>query len=459
MTGSTAPVFGNASLPADGDAHLRGLEGVLRERVRAAADLVTAARLAELVSGLVDLPSPTGDERPVAEHLVDRLSGAGLAAELMPLDDRQANAWGRLPGDGTGPSLMLYAPTDTVTTGDPAEDLPWIGAMRPDLQPCAEVRGDYVIGLGASNPKGHAACVLAAVEAIAAAGIPLHGDLVAAFGAGGMPTNARPGVDNPRLTTGQGAGCSFLLEQGVHTDYAVIAKPGWTVAWDEVGLTWFEIVVHGTHTYTGSRHRLPYRNTVRLAAEVVCRLEDWLPSYTARHTGGQVAPQGMVANIHGGWTRTASFTPENVRLMVDLRISPRSTPSEVRRELEAEVARIAAELGTTVDVRPVLAIPGVASDPDSWFVRRAVGAWEAVTGREHPRTDNGSGATDAAILRSRGIPTVRIGMPKITDAPFPVDFAMGMNAVDLREAAAFTRFLIRFALEVASSDLDTAEVH
>ncbi|MPN34270.1 hypothetical protein SDC9_181763 [bioreactor metagenome] len=50
-------------------------------------------------------------------------------------------------------------------------------------------------------------------------------------------------------------------------------------------------------------------------------------------------------------------------------------------------------------------------------------------------------------------------MPKITDAPFPVDFAMGMNAVDLREAVAFTRFLIRFALEVASSDLDTAEVH
>ena len=53
------------------------------------------------------------------------------------------------------------------------------------------VHGDHVVGLGASNPKGHAAAVMAAAEAIAAAGIPLRGDLLVGLGAGGMPTNGR----------------------------------------------------------------------------------------------------------------------------------------------------------------------------------------------------------------------------------------------------------------------------
>lgn len=441
-----------------GAPYLRGLAEPRRANVRAAADLVTTERLAQLTCALVNVPSPTGDESAVARTIRDLLGESVPSATVMPLDDRQANAWGRIAGAGTGPSLMLYAPTDTVTTGNPAEDLPWLGELRPDLRPEAKVDDRSVIGLGASNPKGHAACVLAAAEAIARAGIDLRGDLIAAFGAGGMPTNARPGVGNPRQNTGQGAGASFLLEQGVHTDYAVIAKPGWTIAWDEVGLVWFEIIVHGTHTYTGSRHRLPYRNPVGLAAEVTLALEKWFPTYTARHTSGQVAPQGMVANVHGGWTRTASFTPENVRLMVDLRISPRATPSRVRRELEAEVARIATELDTRIDVRPMLAIPGQETDPDNWLVRTAVAEWEAVTGRSHPRTDDGSGATDAAILRSRGIPTVRVGMPKVTDTRSPIDFARGMNTLDLDEAVAFTRFLIRLALQVCSSTTEKAEV-
>ncbi len=193
---------------------------------------------------------------------------------------------GRLRGDGSGPDLLLYAPIDTVTTGDPAEDLPWVGnELRADLTPHAQFDENYVIGLGASNPpKGHAVCIVAAAEAIAAAGIPLRGDLVLGFGAGGMPTNARPRCRKPpRRNTGQGVGCSFLLEQGVWADCALIAKPGWTVSWEEVGLAWFEITVHGLHTYVGSRHRLPYRNAITAAGEVVAKLEEWFPKYSAAH--------------------------------------------------------------------------------------------------------------------------------------------------------------------------------
>ncbi|MEV6587380.1 M20 family metallopeptidase [Streptomyces acidicola] len=433
-------------------AGLAGLDDRRRAWAEEAWRHVTGDRLRELIIGLVDIPSPTGDEGPLAAHIAGTLTASGCSATVQPLDDRQANAWARLDGDGTGPDLMLYAPIDTLTVGEESEDLPWIGPeLRDDMRPRATVYDDLVTGLGASNPKGHAACVMMAAEAIALAGIPLTGDLVAAFGAGGMPTNARPG--GTRYNTGQGVGCSFLLEQGVWTDYAVIAKPGWTVSHDEVGLVWFEVTVHGTHTYVGSRHRLPYDNAIARAGEVARHLEEWFVEYADRHTGGTVAPQGIVSSVRGGWPRMAAVTPAVCTLMVDLRIAPDTTPMQARREFSAALDALRAkEPGLDVTARMVLAIPGTRIDPRNWVCRSATAAWEAFEGRGHEVIRGNSGATDANILRGRGIPTVRVGMPKVADAeaPFPIDFARGMNTVSVRAMETLTRHLIRTAVDTVT---------
>jgi acetylornithine deacetylase/succinyl-diaminopimelate desuccinylase-like protein len=427
---------------------LAGLDDTRAAWVTDAWRHVTADRLRELITGLVDVPSPTGDEGPLAAHIAATLTTAGCPARVQPLDDRQANAWARLSGDGTGPDLMLYAPIDTLTVGEESEDLPWIGPeLRDDMRPRATVHDDLVVGLGASNPKGHAACVMMAAEAIALAGIPLTGDLVAAFGAGGMPTNARPG--GTRLNTGQGVGCSFLLEQGVWTDYALIAKPGWTVSWDEVGLVWFEVTVHGTHTYVGSRHRLPYDNPVARAGEVTRQLEEWFVEYADRHTSGTVAPQGIVSSIQGGWPRMAAVTPASCTLMVDLRIGPDTTPMQAKREFMGAIDALR-DKNIDVSADMVLAIPGTRTDPDSWICRSATASWAAFEGREHEVIRGNSGATDANILRGRGIPTVRVGMPKVTDSLFDIDFARGMNTVSVRAMEKLTRHLIRTAVDTVT---------
>ncbi|WP_283138099.1 M20 family metallopeptidase [Rhizohabitans arisaemae] len=434
----------------DGLNGLEGLDRRRREQVAAAWRHVSADRLRELLCGLVNVPSPTGGERRLAEHITGTLAATGITATTQPLDDRQANAWGRLRGDGSGPDLMLYAPIDTLTTGRESEDVPWIGPeLRPDMRPAARVEGDLVIGLGAGNPKGHAACVLMAAEAVHRAGLPLTGDLLVAFGAGGMPANAPPGGE--RRNIGQGVGCSFLLEQGVWADFAVIAKPGWTVSREEVGLAWFEVVVHGVHTYVGSRHRLPYENAIARAGEVAVRLERWFAEYAERHTAGTVAPQGVVAAVEGGWPHLAAVTPAACRLLVDLRLSPGTSPMATKREFGSAIERIRGELpGTAVTFEMVLAVPGTASDPGSWVVSSATAAWEAVEGRPHEVIRGNSGATDANILRSRGIPTVRIGMPKVADVPFEVDFSMGMNTADVREMERLTRHLIRTAVDTVT---------
>ncbi|HEY0507504.1 MAG TPA: hypothetical protein VGD12_05495 [Blastococcus sp.] len=424
-----------------------------REWIDAAWGCITPERLTELVVGMVDRPSPTGEEGELARWVTGELAAGGLAATFQQIDDRQGNAVGRLRGAGTGEDLLLYAPIDTFTVGDPDEDVPWIGPeLRPDMQPRAQVQGHHVLGLGASNPKGHAAAVVAAAEAIAAAGVPLAGDLIVGLGAGGMPTNGRLTRGLARRNAGQGAGCSFMLEQGVWADHAVIAKPGWAVAWEEVGLCWFEVRVRGTFSYVGSRHRMPYRNPIAHAATVVTELEAWFPEYAERHTDGLVAPQGIVASIEGGWPRLASATSALCRFVVDLRTSPRSTPAEVQREFGAAIRAICdrhPELD--VDWSMVLSIPGTTTPEESWIVQAAEAAWEELAGRPHEPIVANSGATDANILRSRGLPTARIGMDRIgPDAPIPLDFPAGMNVVDIREAVRLTRHLVHTAVNVCT---------
>jgi acetylornithine deacetylase/succinyl-diaminopimelate desuccinylase-like protein len=432
-------------------------------RVAAAQACVDPERVAAVCAALVDVPSPTGDETALAEVVAGMLTGAGADATVQPLDPRQANAHGTLRGSANGPTLMLYAPIDTMTTGDLALDLPHVADEPADhLLPHGRRVGDRVIGLGAMNPKGHAACIIAAVEAIAASGVELDGDLVALFGAGGMPTNGLPDADGivRRHHVGHGAGCSFALEQGVWADAAVIAKSGWAVSTEEVGLAWIEVTVHGTHTYVGSRHLLPYRNPIVAAGRVAAHLDEWFAARAAEHTDGPIAPQGIVGSIDGGWPRMPAFTPASARLRTDVRLTPDQSPLDARREVQRSLADLlAAEpdladaLDPGRDVRLVVGIPGSRTSPDHWITRVAVDAWEAETGERHRAPSATSGATDANILRNRGIPTIRVGLPKSLDVDpasgvaIPLGFAAGMNTVDVAALVTLTRYLVRVAIE------------
>ena len=416
------------------------LEAVLRR--------VSPDRLRDAAVAVTSIASPTGREAPLAGWLAAALRDSGVDGRVQHLDADQANAVGRVAGDRTGRDLMLYAPIDTLTTGDPAEDLPWIGPeLRPDMLPVGRADGDLVEGLGASNPKGHAACVLvtgqAYAEALRECGVVPAGDLVLAFGAGGMPTNA---VGPGRANTGHGVGASFLLERGWYTDAAIIAKPGDFVASDEVGLCWFEVRVHGVHTYVGSRHRLPYANPIVAAAEVITRLERWLADFPSRHRTATAAPQGVIGSIAGGWERMVAVTPAVCRLRLDIRLAPGQQPLEVRRELDAFLDGVAAETGVRVDCELVTAIPASATDPESWIVTETIRAWEATAGRPHEPVRDNSGATDANILRARGIPTARVGMPKVVLPGSDVDFARGMNTVDVTAMRRLCEVLARVAV-------------
>lgn len=420
------------------------------ETVGAVMRELTRDRLAELLEGVVNVPSPTGHEGPLATWIAERLTAQGVRSAVQPLDECQANAVGRLPG-GDGPCLLLYAPIDTFTVGDPDQDVPWATTVaRADMEPRAVFHGDLVEGLAAGNPKGHAAVIMAVIEGMAAAGVTPPGELVAGFGAGGMPSFAIDGVGVPgRANTGHGVGATFLLERGCTTDFAVIAKPGWTVSNEEVGLVWVDVLVPGRHTYVGSRHRMPYRNAVALAGQVAERLEAFFEQYAVRHEHSTMKPQGIVAGVHGGSDRLAAATPAVVRLRLDVRLTTEQTGPSVVREIRDEVRRIGADLEVDgLQVEQVAHVPATWTDPTSPVVRATLEAFEAVSGAPHEAIRENSGATDANILRLRGVPTARVGMPKVAKSPDggEVDFTLGMNLVDLNEMRRLAEVLVRTVL-------------
>src|SRR5262249_31535323 len=217
----------------------------------------------------------------------------------------RGNCVARLAGDGTGPDLLLYGHLDTTFTGDAREDYPVLGgADRPDLRPHAVVEDGLITGLGISNPKGGAACAIAAADAVRRAGIPLRGDVILGIVSGGIHRAPVDGVQRSyqgRPYQGFGIGCEHMLKHGVRAAFPLRPKPGYAVVWEEPGQCWLTVQVKGLFCYSGLRHLQANRNPIVDATRVIDGLEKWFPEYTRRHTRGQLAPQAAIGAIESGW--------------------------------------------------------------------------------------------------------------------------------------------------------------
>ena len=135
------------------------------ERARAKLD---PARLKQLLFEITDIHSPTGATRNAAEFVAGHMGKIGLKPMLDPMSPISANVLGEKRGSGGGATLLLYAPIDTHLEGDES-DFPWAGPEQfADLRPSAKMVGDWVYGLGSSNPKAMVAGSFLSLAALCA---------------------------------------------------------------------------------------------------------------------------------------------------------------------------------------------------------------------------------------------------------------------------------------------------
>ena len=412
--------------------------------IDSAISLIDEEAMRQFNLQLTSIHSPTGYEREANQWLVSHMQSIGLNSFYQSMDSDSGNAIGTIKGTGDGSSLMLYAPVDTHLDSIPSRDVPWVGPeLRPDMKPEAYIadNGD-VIGLGSSNPKGMITAIAEAVRVIKASGAPLKGDLIWASCGGGMPS--KPDESEVRQAHGLGSGVSYMINHGVTSDFGIIVKPGWAVSWEEVGLCWFKVTVNGQMGYAGMTRSFPgFRNSVVHASKFILELEKWLPEYQAQNTSGLCSPQGAISAVRAGWPNKPSFPSAVTEIYIDMRCTPRQTPSQVKAEFANAVQNIVtANPDLDIEWEMIAAYPAGHTDPSNWIIQSSMRGWEFSEGSSHKVRLNTSGQTDASAIRNLGIPLARIGFPPVPTTPEAWQGFGGMGVSYIPDLIKVTKALV-----------------
>ena len=138
----------------------------MADETKSVLELIDKQTTAKLLTDLVNISSPTGEEAEIAKYLADRFEKVGLKAILQEADQDRYNAVGVLEGDGSGLSLMFNGHMDTTFTGREKVGLKGGYGLLPTVSSGAHAvaENDRIYGLGATNMKGGVAAFTIAAE-------------------------------------------------------------------------------------------------------------------------------------------------------------------------------------------------------------------------------------------------------------------------------------------------------
>jgi acetylornithine deacetylase len=380
----------------------------LREDVLAHVDAQAVGRL---TTDLIDIPSPMGGERAVAEYLAGRFRAAGLRTWLQEVEPERFNVYGTLPGTGDGPTLMYCGHLDTTFGGDEEG----IRDLGPGYQPKAFVEGEWIFGMGAYNMKSGLASAVAAVEGLAKARVRLKGDVVLA-GVVGETSHAQVGRFQGRRYRGCGIGARFMVANGLTADMAIIPEPtAGRISVVSGGYVYAQITTRGnpgaTYRRGGSSIRpRPAVDAIEKMLPVLAAIREWAPKYVAatRHRGEEATNVSIIA-IEGGLPFRPTKLASVCRLYVEIDTMPGQLPADVVQELRRLLAEIQArdpELVTELEI--VQTAVGAEVSPDEPVVRSLGAAHRQVHGEDAEVTWDGWHADTAALTRA-GIPAICYG--------------------------------------------------
>lgn len=426
-------------------------------------DAVAAEDAVQLVRSLVDIHSPTGEERECAVFLQSYMQDAGIDAHLQEVEPGRANVVAAVRGDGSGPTLMLNGHLDTTFYGEEAEDYAVLGAFRPnDFARSFELEGG-IYGLGSFNMKGGVAAAFLALRALKRVGVRLPGNVLASGVAGESEKAPVRGAmrtyDGPRWRGG-GYGTRFLLMHCDPIDYAIVAEPSdLYVVNGQAGYMFVKIVIRGKSAYLsvrGSQSSSPGVSAIDEAVEVVRALRDWGDEYSERHTYdtglGLITPMVTLGAIDGGWPFFPSIIPGVCHLYVNLRLTPAMTAGEALGELNGQMQALAARRPTLRYELEVFAsnAPSTVTPVDSPLVRTAVEVMEQRLGLPTRPFGPGEGdpSNDTNVFRRHGIPAIKCG-PKTRMEPNAAETLRVHGAhVHRDDVVLAARFYIHMAFEL-----------
>jgi len=375
---------------------------------------IDRAELARLACDLVDIPSPTGQERAVADYILDWYARHGLRPVRQEVEVDRPNAVGILKGQGDGLSLMFNGHMDTSFTGTEA-DRRMVATMEPESELRGSIDGDVFRGLGISNMKGGIAAFMIAAKALQASEIRLRGDLILAAVVGEI-SRTPIGPWQTKEFRGEGAGTRHLLTHGIQSDYAIVADGSdLNIVWTQTGVVDFKITTFGqAEAAWGSRrgtHPPARLNAIVKMTRVVDAVERWAEDFEERYIyqspTGPIWPKVNVGAIEGGAPYRPNYFPGVCSVYVDVRIPPQLRPVAVQQELD----QVLAATGLEYELEAYKSLLGHVGQGVEPLVDAVGQAYEHLYHEpvkpEPPK--RASIWTDTNIYNEMGIPAVKIG--------------------------------------------------
>jgi acetylornithine deacetylase/succinyl-diaminopimelate desuccinylase-like protein len=383
----------------------------LAKKVLAAID---RDELAQLGCDLVNHPSPTGQEKAVAEFILHWFQTNGLKAIRQEVEVDRPNAVGVLKGDGTGLSLGFNGHMDTSFTGT-AEDLRMVADIEPESELRGSIAGDKVRGLGISNMKGGVAAFMIAAKALQKSGVKLKGDAVFAAVVGEI-SRTPIGPWQTKEYRGEGAGTRHLLTHGMHTDFAVVADGSdLNIVWTQTGVVQIKITTFGkAEAAWGSKrstHPMEKLNAIVKMTKIIQGLERWAEDFEERYIyhspTGPLYPKVNIGAIEGGAPYRPNYFPGVCSIYVDIRTPPQVRPVTVQYEVEKTLAALGVEHEVEV-YKSLLGHEGKNVEP---LVASLEEIHQFLFGAKlRPEApDRASIWTDTNVYNELGIPAVKIG--------------------------------------------------
>jgi acetylornithine deacetylase len=364
---------------------------------------VDRKRLVETASDLVNIPSPTGDERAIAEYVLATFHDMDLRVAWQEVEEGRPNVVGTLLGAGGGKSLMFNGHMDTSYSGRE----PWLRGKG--FRPEAELDGGYLYGLGISNMKGALACYIEAVRALRDAGVRLTGDLVVAAVVGEIE-KTQWGEFRGKEYRGYAAGSRHLVAHGGVTDMCIVGEPtDQKIVLGHYGTVWMRISTAGPFMHTAfSEGRLSENAIVRMR-DVLDAVLEWIPSWEEEtsYRGGRGVVN--VGAVRAGFPWRVSRTPGRADLFLDARVPPTlpmTTATAKLNDLVRDLRVRFPDHGIASEI--YVTAPGAEIAEDDELVTALDASHGEVFGAPAERTTV-RWFSDASVLSRYGIATVNYG--------------------------------------------------
>jgi acetylornithine deacetylase/succinyl-diaminopimelate desuccinylase-like protein len=370
--------------------------------------------LAQLGCDLTSIPSPTGQEKTIAEFILHWFETNGIKAVRQDVEFDRPNAVGIVKGDSTGLSLGFNGHTDTSFTGT-EEDRRMVANMEPESDLKGKIVGNKVQGLGISNMKGGVAAFMIAGKALKNSGVDLKGDVVLAAVVGEI-SRTPIGPWQTKEYRGEGAGTRHLLTHGMHTDYAVVADGSdLNIVWTQTGVVQVKIRTFGkAEAAWGSKrstHPMEKLNAIVKMTKIIDAVERWGAEFEEKYIynspTGPLYPKVNIGAIEGGVPYRPNYFPGVCAIYVDVRMPPQVRPVQIKHELQKTLNSTG--LDYELDIyKSLLGHEGKNVEP---LVQSAEEVYQYLFGEniKPEAPDRASIWTDTNVYNELGIPAIKIG--------------------------------------------------